>query len=148
MTSRPSTTLICCRGAEKTLCSQLTFGRSTNWARVFAEMKLASVPGFEAILYLDIVLHHSLNHPYIENSKSAAVGSHGISKLSKTKVSSIAKVTTPFDTFFRVEKSFQWCRLFVSTRSACGHQKRSAEPQGHQIRLAQREKILKPVWSI
>ena len=24
----------------------------------------------------------------------------------------------------------QWCRLFVSTRSACGNQKRSAEPQG------------------
>ena len=55
-----------------------TFGRSTNWARVFVEMILASAPGFDSILYLDILLYHSLNHPYIENSESAAVGSHGI----------------------------------------------------------------------
>ena len=107
MTSRPSTTLTCCRGAEKKLCSQLTFGRSTNWARVFVEMKLGSVPGFEAILYLDIVLHHSLNHPYIENSESAAVGSYWISKLTKQKLSSIAKVKTSFNSFFRVEKMSQ-----------------------------------------
>jgi len=31
-------------------------------------MNLARVPDFEMNLYLDIVLHHSLNHPYIENS--------------------------------------------------------------------------------
>ena len=130
MTSRPSTTFISCRGAEKRLCSQLTFGRSTNWARVFVKMKLASVPGFEAILYLDVVLHHSLNHQSIENSQNAAFSSHGISKLTKTKFSSIAKVKTSFYSLFRVEKMFQWCRLFVSTRSACGNEKRSAEPQG------------------
>ena len=142
MTSRPLTTLISCRGAEKTLCLQRTFGRSTNWTRVFAEMNLARVPGFEMNLwYLVVVLYHSWNHPYIENSWNAALGSHGISKLTKQKLSSIAKVKTSFDSFFRVENISQWCRLFLSTRSACGHQKRSAEPPGHQIRLAQREKI-------
>ena len=141
MTSRPSTTLISCRGAEKRLLYQHTFGRSTNWTRVFVQMNLASVPDFETNLYLDKTLHHPSNHHYIENSWNAALGSHGISKLTKQKLSSIAKVKTSFDSFFRVEKMSQWCRLFVSTRSACGHQKRSAEPQGHQIRLAQREKI-------
>ena len=131
MTSRPFTTLISCRGAEKTLCSQRTFGRSTNWTRLFVDMNLARVAGFEANLYLDLVLYHSINHQYIENLESAAVGSHGISKLSKQKLSSIAKVKTSFDSFFRVEQMSQWCRLFVFTRSACGHQKRSAEHQGH-----------------
>ena len=134
MTSRPSTTLISCRGAEKRLLYQHTFGRSTNWTRVFVEMNLARVPDFVTNLYLDIVLHHSLNRPYIENPKSAALGSHGIPELTKQKLLSIVKVKTAFDSFFRVEKMSQWCRLFVSTRSACGHQKRSAEPQGHQIR--------------
>ena len=141
MTSRPSTMLIKCRGAEKRLLYQHTFGRSTNWTRVFVEMNLARVPDFETNLYLDIVLHHSLNRLYIENPKSAALGSHGIPKLTKQKLLSIVKVKTAFDSFFRVEKLSQWCLLFVSKRSACGHQKRSAEPQGHQIRLAQRVKI-------
>ena len=97
-------------------------------------MNLARVPDFETNLCLDIVLHHSLNRLYIENPKSAALGSHGIPELTKQKLLSIVKVKTAFDSFFRVEKMSQWCRLFVSTRSACGHQKRSAEPQGHQIR--------------
>ena len=104
-------------------------------------MNLSRVPDFGTNLYLDIVLHHSLNRLYIENPKSAALGSHGIPELTKQKLLSIVKVKTAFDSFFRVEKLSQWCRLFVSTRSACGHQKRSAEPQGHQIHLAQREKI-------
>ena len=99
------------------------------------------MPDFETNLYLDILLHHSLNRLYIENPKSAALGSHGIQKLTKQKLLSIVKVKTSFDSFFRVEELSQWCRLFVSTRSACGHQKRSAETQGHQIRLAQRKKI-------
>ena len=131
MTSRPSTTLISCRGAEKRLLLQHTFCRSTNWPRVFVEMNLSRVPDFETNLYLDIVLHHPWNHHYIENPKSAAVNSHGISKLTKQKLSSIAKVKTSFDSFFRVENISQRCRLFVFTRSACGHQKRSAEHQGH-----------------
>ena len=105
-------------------------------------MNLARVPDFETNLYLDIVLHHSLNRLYIENPKSAALGSHGIPELTKQKLLSIVKVKTAFDSFFRVEKLSQWCLLFVSKRSACGHQKRSAEPQGHQIRLAEREKSL------
>ena len=133
MTSRPSTTLISCRGAEKRLCSQLTFGRSTNSTRFFVETKLPSAPGFKTIIYLDRVLYHSLHNEYIENSQNAAFGSHGISKLTKTKFSSIAKVKTSFYSLFRVEKMVQWCRLFVSTRSACGNEKRSAEPQGHQF---------------
>ena len=45
--------------------------------------------GFEANLYLVLVLYHSINHQYIENSESAAVGSHGISELSKQKLSII-----------------------------------------------------------
>ena len=61
MTSRPSTTLIRCRGAEKTLLSQRTFGRSANWTHVFLEMKLAKVPGVETNLYLVPVLYHPLN---------------------------------------------------------------------------------------
>ena len=69
-------------------------------------MNLARVAGFEANLYLVLVLYHSINHQYIENSESAAVGSHGISELSKQKLSSIAKVKTSFDSFFRVEKMF------------------------------------------
>ena len=112
MTSRPSTTLISCRGAEKRLLYQHTFGRSTNWTRVFVEMNLASVPDFETNLCLDKTLRHPSNHHYIENSWNAAFGSHGISKLGKQKLLSITKVKTSFDSFFRVEKVSQWCRLF------------------------------------
>ena len=132
MTWPPSTTLISCWGAEKKLCLQYTFGRSTNWTRSFVETNLARVAGFEVNLYLVLVLSHSLNHQYIGNSWSAAVGSHEISKLSKTKKLSIAKVTTSFDSFFRVEKMYQWCRLLVFLQSACGHQKWLAEHQAHQ----------------
>ena len=96
-------------------------------------MKLSSVPGFPTIIHLDKVLHHSLHNDYIENSQNAAFGSHVISKLTKTKVALIAKVKTSFYSLFRVEKMFQWRRLFVFTRSACGNEKRSAEPQGHQF---------------
>ena len=67
-------------------------------------MNLARVPDFETNLYLDIVLHHSLNRLYIENPKSAALGSHGIPKLAKQKLLSIVKVKTSFDSFVRVEK--------------------------------------------
>ena len=122
MTSRPLTTLMSCQGAEKTQPTQHTFGRSTNWTRVFVEMKWASAPGCASNLYLDILLYHSLNHQKIENSESAALSSHGIWKLTKKKLSSIANVKTAFDSFFLVEDIFQWCRLFFFTRSACRHQ--------------------------
>ncbi len=133
MTSRPSTTLISSRGAEKRLYSRLSFGRSTYSSRFFVDMKLPSAPGCKTIIYLDKVLYHSLHNEYIENSQIAAFGSHGISELTKTKFSSIAKVKTSFYSLFRVQKMCQWCRLFVFTRSACGNEKRSAEPQGHQF---------------
>ena len=44
---------------------------------------------------------------------------------------------TSFDSFFRVEKMSQWCRLFVFMRSVSGRQKRVARPQGHPTRQAQ-----------
>ena len=70
-------------------------------------MNLSSrVAGFEANLYLVLVLYHSINHQYIENSESAAVGSHGISKLSKQKLSSIAKLKTSLKTSSKVKRKF------------------------------------------
>ena len=60
-------------------------------------MNLACVPVFQTSLYLDTVLYHSLQHQYIEKSESAAVDSHGISKLSKQKLSPILKVKTSFE---------------------------------------------------
>ena len=118
-------TLISCRGEEKTLSSQRTFGRSTNWTRLFVEMNLARVPGIEANLYLVLVLYHSLNHQYIENPYwSAAVGSHpGDCKSQQTKSFIDCNwAATSFDSFFRVENSVAVVSTFRGTRSACGHQ--------------------------
>ena len=89
------------------------------------------MPGFQTIIYLDTVLFYSL--------QSAAVDSHGISTLSKQKLSPILKVKTSFESFCKAENDLRWSRLFVFTRLTCEVQKRSAE---HQIRLAQREKSI------
>ena len=76
--------------------------RHTNLELGIKSFALLRHPHNAAVL----VLYHSINHQYIENSESAAVGSHGTSELSKQKLLSIAKVKTSFDSFFRVEKMF------------------------------------------
>ena len=150
MTSRPSTTLIRCRGAEKTLCSQHGFGRSTNWTRVFDEMNLSRVPDFETNLYLDIVLLHSSHSYRLWKFRKCGGRFPWDLKTHQTKTFIDCKSKDIFRLLFQSRKNvsvvstFRFHAIGVWTPKTIGRASRTSNPSGSTGKnLFWEEKLLK-----
>ena len=141
MTSRPSTTLKRCRGAEKRLSSRHTYGRSTNCTRIYVEIvgMEQACPGVlqdSISIYVTIPrFTSSIDWKFIKCGRR-------IPWDLKKKLTPILKVKTSLKPFFEEEKCFIWVDFLFSRDSRVDNQNRSAEPQGHQIRSLGTKSIL------